>query len=197
MRQFGVSIGVFWLERIVNTNHLVERRLSSFDLWSMTPFSRSKAAGQMIGASFSAWAPTITGEREDQLLGRSALPSRAALGSLSGVPGGYVAEGIDRLTLSLLHSPATPSWPPPGARVDTPRGAFWSALDTMTSVLVLTVSFSERVYRIDHLAAKFSVLCLCRRQRVGPERSRQRQRSPSGDTPSRGHQPHMRDIRNE
>lgn len=91
----------------------------------MTPFSRSKATGQMIGASFSAWGPTITDERADQLLERSELPSRVTLGGLSGGSGGYVAEGIDRLPLSLT----TPSWPPPGARVNPPRGTFCSVLE--------------------------------------------------------------------
>ena len=126
VRQFRVSVGVFWLERIANTNHLVKPRLPSFDLRGTTPFYRSKATGQMIGASFSAWEPTITGERADQLLEWSELPSRVILGGLSG---GYVAEGIDRLPLSSLRSPATPSWPPPGARVNPPRGTFCSVLE--------------------------------------------------------------------
>ena len=91
----------------------------------MTPFSRSKAIGQVIGASFSAWEPAITGERGDQLLERSELPSRVILGGQSGGSGGYVTEGIDRLSLSLT----TPSWPPPGARVHPPRGTFCSVLE--------------------------------------------------------------------
>jgi hypothetical protein len=104
----------------------------------MTPFSRPTATGQTMGASFSARQPTTAGEREDQLFERSELRSRTGLGGQSG---GYVAKGTDSLSLfSFLLSPVTPSWPPPGARVDPPRGTFWSALHTMIGVLVLIES---------------------------------------------------------
>jgi hypothetical protein len=96
--------------------------LTAFDLWSMSAFPHSKATGQTIGASFSARGPTVAVEREDQLLERSELASRAVFGDQ------YVADGIDSLPLSLVYSPATPRWPPPGARAHPPRGTFWSAL---------------------------------------------------------------------
>lgn len=78
----------------------------------MTPFSRSKAAGQTTGASFSAREPTAVGEREDQLLGRSDPPP-------SPVPRGLSEEYAVE---AIVRSPATPIWPPPGALTDPPRG---------------------------------------------------------------------------
>ena len=70
--------------------------------------------GQTIGTSFSVRGPTTAGEKEDQLLEHTELPARAVLGGL------YVAEGID----GPPAAPATPRWPPPGARVNPPRGTF-------------------------------------------------------------------------
>jgi hypothetical protein len=60
------------------------------------------------------------------------MPLSAVLGGLSDLSdlsGQYVAQAIDTL------SPATPSWPPPGARTNPPRGTFSSALYARMRVL--------------------------------------------------------------
>jgi len=85
----------------------------------MAPLSRSTTTGQLKGTLFSTREPTTAREREVQLFGRSDPPPSPVLGALSG---GYIAEAIDALPLSLLLVPAPPSWPPPGARDNSPRG---------------------------------------------------------------------------
>lgn len=103
----------------------------------MTPFYRIKATGETTGGLISAWEAATVGEKEDALLERSEPPP---MGVSSGVSGGSIAEAIESVPLSLVFPPGTPSWPPPGARANTPRGTFSSALSAIIRVVLLIPS---------------------------------------------------------